>query len=187
MHPRGDCVRVCDEMQGMAILNFAHRGSDLVVSPAFDRKLADTSCISCGQCAAACPTGAITIRDEIGKAWRELYDPKKRVVFQIAPAVRVAVGEEFGLEPGVNALDKLVSALKMMGRRRGVRHQLRRGPHGNGRRRQNSWNRAEKGRTVPHVHLLLPRPGSSIWKRRTPSTSSMSPPASPPWRCSRRY
>lgn len=51
----GDCVRVCDEMQGMAILNFAHRGSDLVVSPAFDRKLADTSCISCGQCAAACP------------------------------------------------------------------------------------------------------------------------------------
>ena len=111
----GDCVRICEEMQGMGILNFAHRGSDLQVMPAFDRKLADTNCISCGQCAAACPTGAITIRDEIGKAWRVLYDSGKRVVFQIAPAVRVAVGEAFGLEPGVNAIDKLVSALKMMG------------------------------------------------------------------------
>ena len=111
----GDCIRVCEEMQGVGVLNFAFRGSELQVMPAFDRKLADTNCISCGQCNAVCPTGAITLHNEIGKAWRALHDPNKRVVFQIAPAVRVAIGEAFGLEPGVNALDKLVSALKMMG------------------------------------------------------------------------
>ena len=111
----GDCIRVCEEMQGMGILNFAYRGSSLQVTPAFERKLSATHCISCGQCAAVCTTGAITIRNEIGTAWRALHDPKKRVVFQIAPAVRVAVGEAFGLPAGSNAIDKLVAALKMMG------------------------------------------------------------------------
>ena len=111
----GDCVRVCEEMQGMGILNFAHRGSNAQVMPAFDRKLAQTKCVSCGQCAAVCPTGAITVKNQIGEAWRAIHDPSKRVVVQIAPAVRVAVGEAFGLPAGVNALDKLVTALKLMG------------------------------------------------------------------------
>ena len=66
----GDCVRVCEEMQGMGILNFAYRGSNLQVMPAFDRKLAETKCVSCGQCAAVCTTGAITVKNQIGEAWR---------------------------------------------------------------------------------------------------------------------
>ena len=111
----GDCVRACEELQGQGILNYAHRGSELQVMPAFDRKLADTKCVGCGQCAAVCTTGAITVKNQIGQAWQALHDPKNRVVVQIAPAVRVALGEEFGLPAGENVMDRLVKALKLMG------------------------------------------------------------------------
>ena len=111
----GDCVRVCEEKQGQGILDFAGRGSELQVMPAFDKKLGETKCVSCGQCAAVCTTGAITVNDQIGTAWKAIHDPQKRVVVQIAPAVRVAIGEEFGYAPGENILDRVVSALKIMG------------------------------------------------------------------------
>ena len=94
----GDCVRVCEELQGQGILNYAHRGSELQVMPAFDKKLDQTKCVGCGQCAAVCTTGAITVKNQIGQAWQALHDPKNRVVVQIAPAVRVALGEEFGTD-----------------------------------------------------------------------------------------
>ena len=111
----GDCVRACSETIGMGIIDFAHRGYNMRVTPAFDRKMNETKCISCGQCSAVCPTGAIAVKNQIGDAWRAIHDPKKRTVVQIAPAVRVAVGEAFGLNPGDNAMDMMVTALKLMG------------------------------------------------------------------------
>lgn len=111
----GDCVRVCDEIQGMGILDFANRGSKLLVTPAFGKNLSETKCISCGQCSAVCPTGAITIKSDIDNVWKAIFDEKKRVIVQIAPAVRVAVGEEFGIDDGHNTMGLMVAALKRMG------------------------------------------------------------------------
>ena len=111
----GDCVRVCDEIQGMGILEFAHRGYDLSVTPAFNRNLAETKCVGCGQCAAVCPTGAITIHQNVSPVWDAIFDKKKRVVAQIAPAVRVAIGEAFGIESGESQMGKLVTALRQIG------------------------------------------------------------------------
>ena len=111
----GDCVRVCKEVQGMSILHFAGRGPGLHIEAGDNQQLSSTHCVSCGQCSAVCTTGAITVKNEIGDAWRALHDPKMRVVVQIAPAVRVALGEAYGIPSGENVLDKLVTALKIMG------------------------------------------------------------------------
>lgn len=93
----GDCVRMCDEVQGMNILHFLGRGPELAIGTKDGAKLSATHCVSCGQCAAVCTTGAITVKNEIGLAWKALHDPTKRVVIQIAPAVRVALGEAYGI------------------------------------------------------------------------------------------
>lgn len=111
----GDCVRVCTEIQGIGAIDFAGRGAFAKVAPAFDQNLAEVECVNCGQCAAVCPTGAITPRQDRARAWDALYDPTKTVVVQIAPAVRVALGEYFGYEPGTNVAGQLVAALKTMG------------------------------------------------------------------------
>ncbi|MBR6614742.1 MAG: [Lachnospiraceae bacterium] len=111
----GDCVRMCNEVQGVGAIDFVHRGSNMQVSPAFGRKLAETNCVNCGQCAAVCPTGAITVKKSHGKVWNAIFDPKKRVIAQVAPAVRVALGEEFGMKPGDNSIYKIYTALRMIG------------------------------------------------------------------------
>ena len=111
----GDCVRTCDEIQGLGILDFAYRGSNMTVTTAFDKPLVETDCVGCGQCRVVCPTGAITIKHNIHPVWEALADPNIRVVVQIAPAVRVAIGDKFGIPKGENSLGKLVAALRRMG------------------------------------------------------------------------
>ena len=111
----GDCVRVCSEVQGMGILDFAHRGADIEVTPAFHKPISQTSCVSCGQCSAVCPTAALTIKNETQLVWDALMDPNKRVVCQMAPAVRVALGEEFGLEAGELVTGRAFAALNRLG------------------------------------------------------------------------
>ncbi|MEG1609161.1 MAG: [FeFe] hydrogenase, group A, partial [Clostridia bacterium] len=112
----GDCVRMCAEVQGIGAIDFAHRGCAVRVTPEFNKPLAETNCVNCGQCAAVCPTGALVIKNETEKAFSYLGNKKNiRVVAQIAPAVRVAIGEEFGFRPGKMALGKLIAALKRLG------------------------------------------------------------------------
>ena len=111
----GNCVRVCNEIQSVGVLGFTHRGTDAMVTPAFNRDLAETNCVGCGQCRVVCPTGALTIRHSMTDVWQALGDPNTRVVAQIAPAVRVAVGEAFGLPQGESTMFKIVAALHRMG------------------------------------------------------------------------
>ena len=111
----GDCIRTCEERQGVGALDFAFRGSKTVVAPAFLKPLAETDCVGCGQCRVVCPTGAITIQSNVHEVWQLLADPNVRVIAQIAPAVRVAIGDKFGLDKGKNALGKLVAAMRRLG------------------------------------------------------------------------
>ncbi len=111
----GNCVRVCEELQGVGVLGFAHRGADAMVMPAFDKQIAATDCVNCGQCRVFCPTGAISIKSDEESVWDALGDQNVRVVAQIAPAVRVAVGDAFGLPKGKSVMGKIVNVLHRMG------------------------------------------------------------------------
>ena len=111
----GECVRMCEEVQGVGAICIANRGASIEVVAAYGKPLAESNCINCGQCRAVCPTGALTIKNDNRAVWDAISDPKKRVIVQIAPAVRVAIGEEFGEAPGTEVMGRLVAALRKMG------------------------------------------------------------------------
>lgn len=109
------CETMCTEVQTVGVYSGSGRGFHTVVQPAFGRPLIDTACTFCGQCLAVCPTGALTEVDHVAKVWRELNNPKKTVIVQTAPAVRVALGELFGEKPGTVVTGKMVAALRRLG------------------------------------------------------------------------
>ena len=111
----GDCVRMCDNVQSVNAIDFAYRGTRALVTPAFNKKIAETDCVNCGQCRVVCPTGAISIHTNTDTIWDLLADKNTKVVAQIAPAVRVAVGDQFGLPKGENVMGKLVNVLHRLG------------------------------------------------------------------------
>ena len=111
----GLCVRMCSEVQNIGAINFNNRGKKAFVAPGFGKMLSESNCVGCGQCAAVCPTGAITINNQIEQFWHMLHDKNKRVVVQFAPSVRVGMAEEFGMPADTAVTGKLVTALRRLG------------------------------------------------------------------------
>ncbi|QMS84794.1 NADH-dependent [FeFe] hydrogenase, group A6 [Candidatus Xianfuyuplasma coldseepsis] len=109
------CETMCNEVQTVGVLSAINRGFEVTVAPAFNLNFVDTSCTYCGQCVAVCPTAALTSMSELHKVWRALANPRRHVVAQIAPAVRVALGEMFDMDPGSISTGKIVTALKRLG------------------------------------------------------------------------
>lgn len=109
------CVATCKNVQEIGAIDCINRGFDSCISTTYDKSLNDVNCTFCGQCIESCPTGALHEKENINDVWAKLKDPDTYVVVQTAPSVRVALGEEFGMEIGTNVTGKMVSALKSLG------------------------------------------------------------------------
>jgi len=111
----GRCISVCANVQNVGVIDFAYRGPQTAVTTPYEQNLSENSCINCGQCIEICPVGALQEKDDTDKVWSAIDNPGLHVVVQVAPAVRVALGEEFGMPVGSNVEGKMVSALKRLG------------------------------------------------------------------------
>lgn len=111
----GACVRACNEFQGIGALGFADRGSNTKVQPVMGKPLKDVDCVNCGQCVSVCPTGALTIKHDIEDVFNCILNPEIKTALQIAPSVRVALGEMFNLPAGENTIKKIYSAARKLG------------------------------------------------------------------------
>jgi len=109
------CVAVCKNVQSVGAIDVAYRGIESKITPAFDKPLSESNCVNCGQCVAVCPVGALTIKYDIDRVWEALSNDEMHVVVQTAPAVRAALGEEFGMEIGTATTGKMVAALRRIG------------------------------------------------------------------------
>jgi iron-only hydrogenase group A len=109
------CITVCESVQTVSVLTPSFRGSKVKVVPSFDMSLIESNCIACGQCIMACPVGALYEKDQVDEVWKALNDPTKHVIVQEAPAIRAALGEEFGLPPGTLVTGKMIAALRQLG------------------------------------------------------------------------
>ena len=109
------CIAACSKTQGVSAIGMQNRGFNALIGSPFGMSLVETPCINCGQCIAACPTGALTEKDATEAVWAALTDPEKFVIFQPAPAVRVALGEEFGMPIGTRSTGKMVAAMRRLG------------------------------------------------------------------------
>ena len=109
------CVRTCSELQHVSAISVANKGSHQKISSFHDRPMSHVVCTNCGQCVNRCPTGALVEKTYIDQVWDAIYDPEKHVVVQTAPAVRVALGEDLGYDPGERVTGKMVNALKQLG------------------------------------------------------------------------
>ncbi|XFA98527.1 NADH-dependent [FeFe] hydrogenase, group A6 [Candidatus Izemoplasma sp. B36] len=111
----GRCIDVCKNIQAMSVLDIMGRSKDIEITPAYGKYLTDEFCTYCGQCSSVCPVGAIIEKDDTDQVWEALNNPHLHVVVQVAPAVRVSLGEELGMEPGSIVTDKIVAALNYLG------------------------------------------------------------------------
>ncbi|MBE6343525.1 MAG: 2Fe-2S iron-sulfur cluster binding domain-containing protein, partial [Lentimicrobiaceae bacterium] len=109
------CENVCNNIQSVGALSAVNRGFQAVVAPAFEQDMVDSPCVMCGQCVQVCPVGALSEVDDTRNVMMAINDPKKTVVVQTAPAVRVAIGEEFGMEPGTIVTGQLAAVLRQLG------------------------------------------------------------------------